>query len=150
MWWQGPLHLVMVTGSAVRNSWLVEHDEAADRMDDGIWVTLVYEDLPSTSSGGVAMLHHDLALEVVAPNRKHYWGNHGLCNENESLEGGSNDPHNPVENVFLTRETVADAGTGNWLVRVHAPTVIPLYDESSSAARFSLVISGLVNPRRVR
>ncbi len=119
---------------------------------DGLRVTLVYRDPPSASAGGAAMLHDDLSLQVVAPDGVTvFCGNHGLGAANESSDGGENDAHNLIENVFLSRTSAGAFGKGDWEVIVHALKVLPTYDANFNllvepTANFALVISGLDGP----
>jgi hypothetical protein len=95
-----------------------EQYEAAVNVEGGtepFRVTLVWTDYPAQAGADPALIN-DLNLEVVSPSGKTYRGNNFA--NNESVEGGSFDALNPVENVFVNPPE-----TGTWQIKVAAANV---------------------------
>ncbi|HET9316097.1 MAG TPA: S8 family serine peptidase [Vicinamibacteria bacterium] len=106
--------------------------------NDELRVTLVYPDLPGTTS---ATLHriNDLSLRVVSPSGVVYHGNDGLLIGNYSKSGGSPNTIDTVENVL-----VPNAQVGTWTVEVRAAEInADAYPATPAAdAVFALVVTG--------
>lgn len=106
---------------------------------DELRATLVYLDLPGTTSASLHRIN-DLTLRVTGPGgAPSYWGNRGLRQGNASMEGGSPDTKNVVENVF-----VPDPEPGAWTVEVFADEVnVDAHLETGAVdADFALVVNG--------
>ena len=110
--------------------------------EDELRVTLVYLDLPGTTSAAQHRIN-DLSLRATSPSGSTvYWGNEGLKLGNWSTPGGVSDTRDVVENVFLqnpepgfwTIEVLADELNGD----SHVET--PQLD-----ADFALVINGTIS-----
>ena len=101
-------------------------------------VTLVYLDLPGTTSSSVHRIN-DLTLRVGSPDGKTFWGNRNLKKGNWSLEGGGPNTKDVVENVF-----VQDPLAGVWTVEVLADEVnADAHVETPEVdADYALVVSG--------
>jgi len=101
-------------------------------------VTLVYLDLPGTTSSSVHRIN-DLTLRVGSPDGLTYWGNRNLKKGNWSLEGGAPNTKDVVENVF-----VQDPVPGVWTVEVLADEVnADAHVETPEVdADYALVVSG--------
>lgn len=111
---------------------------AVDTGTPELAVTMVYLDLPGTTSGSQHRIN-DLSLRVTDPAGTVYWGNNGLRVGNVSTPGGVSNTLDPVENVFIENPTA-----GTWLVEVFADEInADSHIETSAVdADFSLVVRG--------
>src|SRR5690606_16790804 len=117
-------------------------------------VTMVYIDPPGTTSAAQTRINN-LSLRVSSPSGTQYWGNVGLAGtlaqpvagtSNWSSPGGSENTHDPVENVFI-QNPEAGAWTveviGSQIVQDAYPTGRPnLTPTGPVDAAFSLVVTG--------
>ena len=94
-------------------------------------ITLAWTDYPATPGAG-KMLVNDLDLEVIAPDGKHYYGNTGVYNPNNScVRAGQWDRCNNVEGMLIPK-----AFNGSYTVIVHG------YNVPNGPQPFALVASG--------
>lgn len=102
-------------------------------------ITMVYTDPPALPNAGVALIN-DLDLRVTSPSGRVYLGNAGLHDGVWSVEGGSPDRVNTVENVFIESPEA-----GVWMVEVIARRVLQdaLPSTPEFDAPFALVASGV-------
>ena len=114
------------------------YDVGVESGETELKVTLVYNDLPGTTS---ATLHriNDLDLTVTSPSGTVYHGNFGLDAANDSLPGGTRDTKNNVENVF-----VQNPEAGTWRVDVDAAEINQDQHLATpdADAVFALVVTG--------
>jgi len=103
------------------------------------WIrtTLVYTDPPGSPAAAVATVN-DLNLKVTSPSGVVYWGNVGLKEGNWSTSGGSANPVDTVENVF-----VQHAETGVWTLEVNANSIaVDAHIETAAVdADFALIVT---------
>jgi serine protease AprX len=112
---------------------------AVDANTPELAVTLVYLDLPGTTSSSIHRIN-DLSLRVTSPGGVSvYWGNNGLRQDNTSSSGGSSNTKDPIENVFIDNP---EAGT--WTIQVFADEVNQDGHVETAAmdVDFSLVVRG--------
>lgn len=102
-------------------------------------ITMVYTDPPALPNAAVALIN-DLDLRVTSPSGRVYLGNAGLHDGVWSVEGGSPDRVNTVENVFIESPEA-----GVWMVEVFARRVLQdaLPSTPEFDAPFALVASGV-------
>ncbi len=114
------------------------YDVGVESGETELKVTLVYNDLPGTTS---ATLHriNDLDLTVTSPSGTIYKGNFGLDGARYSQPGGTRDSKNNVENVF-----VQNPQAGTWRVDIDAPEINQDQHLATPAADavFALVVTG--------
>jgi len=105
--------------------------------------TLDYADPAGLPNSTVNRINN-LDLQVKAPDGTTYWGNNGLLDGNYSTPGGSANPLDTVENVF-----VKDPASGLWTVTVHATEINQdsHVETPGVDADFALVVSGISGGR---
>jgi hypothetical protein len=110
-----------------------------DPFEPELRITLVYMDPPALPNAATALIN-DLDLRVTSPSGRVYLGNGGLHDGIWSVEGGSPDRVNTVENVFVE---FPEAGV--WMVEVIARVVLEdaLPETPAFDASFALVASGV-------
>lgn len=111
---------------------------AVDSGTPELAVTMVYLDLPGTTSAGQHRIN-DLSVRVTDPAGTQYWGNNGLRQGNDSTPGGTSNTLDPVENVLIENPM-----PGTWLVEVFADEINADSHVETAAvdADFSLVVRG--------
>ncbi len=103
-------------------------------------ISLVWSDEPGETSSSKALIN-DLDLKVTAPDGTIYRGNNGLVDNLWSLEAGSWDRLNNVENVFI--QSPED---GTWTIEVIADNVAMDNDDAAGVNQaFSLVATMVGN-----
>ena len=85
--------------------------------EEELKVTLVYPDLPGTTSASLHRIN-DLDLRVISPSQVMYYGNEGLDIGTESTSGGTPDSVDTVENVFIKNPS-----PGFWYIEIEAAEV---------------------------
>jgi len=80
-------------------------------------VTLTWADPPGTTSSSLHRVNN-LDLKITAPDGSTYWGNNGLNAGVWSVQGGSPDTVDTVENVFIQNPQA-----GTWTVEVLAADI---------------------------
>ncbi len=101
-------------------------------------VTLVYKDPPGTTSSTMHRIN-DVNLKVTSPSGTVYHGNVGLDAGNYSTSGGSPNPIDTVENVF-----VQSPQSGGWSIDVTAQEVNQdgHLDTAGDDVTYALVVTG--------
>jgi hypothetical protein len=101
-------------------------------------ITMVYPDPPGVAFSSVHRIN-DVDLTVTSPSSVVYHGNVGLLAGNYSTPGGSPNPIDTVENVF-----VLSPEAGTWLVEVEAADVAQdaVLGTPEPDVTFALVVTG--------
>ena len=107
--------------------------------DDPIRITLVYNDPPASPLVKRSLIN-DLDLRLISPSKRVYWGNYGLLQDNESLNGGEPDSVNNVERIIISQPE-----KGTWTLEIMARSLrVDSHLETIDLdGDFSLVVEGL-------
>jgi serine protease AprX len=116
----------------------VTYDLVVPAGEPAFRATMVYMDLPGTTSAGLHRIN-DLTLQVTAPDGTSYWGNRGMKLGNWTKAGGMANDKDVVECVF-----VEDPEAGVWHVEIFADEINADSHVETGAidADFALVVTG--------
>ncbi len=123
----------------LRNLDVTVHQVIVDGEGGALKVTLVYTDLPGTTSSDQHRIN-DLSLTVISPSNITYYGNQGLLEGNWSTSGGEANHIDTVENVWIENPEA-----GVWIIEISADEI----NEDSHLeteevdADYALVVSGV-------